>query len=378
MLYEFLENNRIEILELCKTKTKMLAGFRRDSQQLNDGLPLFFDQLINTLVQKQCKTTQDAMLSDAAIHGNEFLTLGYSLSHVVHSYGSMCQAITELATQKNANISPEEFNILNGCLDIAIASAVSEFQFRSNAATEQRETKHLGFLAHELRNALSSVTLAHEMIKAGIVGSGGSTANVLELNLVRMRNLIDRSLSEVRMRADADLFIEKFRLADLFEQITLTARIDAKKKSQILSVEVDPQFFLEADRQFVLTAVSNLIQNAIKYTKSGGSIHLKGHHLSDRVFIEVQDECGGIPNEKLKTLFDPFIMQSSDRSGLGLGLTISQKAIHLNQGTITVKNQPGSGCTFVIEIPNKVTPPVTPKSVVPGIESVQPDFKRKP
>ena len=105
---------------------------------------------------------------------------------------------------------------------------------------------------------------------------------------------------------------------------------------------------------------------------------MKGHHLSDRVFIEVQDECGGIPNEKLKTLFDPFIMQSSDRSGLGLGLTISQKAIHLNQGTITVKNQPGSGCTFVIEIPNKVTPPVTPKSVVPGIESVQPDFKRKP
>ena len=111
----------------------------------------------------------DQMLSEAASHGKEFLNLGYSLSHVVHSYGSMCQAITELATRKNANISPGEFNILNGCLDIAIASAVSEFQFRSNEASEDREIKHLGFLAHELRNALSSATVAQEMIKAGLV-----------------------------------------------------------------------------------------------------------------------------------------------------------------------------------------------------------------
>ncbi len=121
----------------------------------------------------------------AASHGKEFLKLGYSLSHVVHSYGSMCQSFTELATQKNANISPQEFNILNGCLDIAIASAVSEFQFRSNEATEERELQHLGFLAHELRNALSSATVAHEMIKAGLVGVGGSTASVLEANLSR-------------------------------------------------------------------------------------------------------------------------------------------------------------------------------------------------
>lgn len=377
MLHEFLQQNKNDLLELCQTKTEALSGFKRDSELLKKGLPLFFDQLINTLMQKQCKSTQEAMLSTAATHGKEFLSLGYSLSHVVHSYGSMCQAITELATQKNANISPDEFNILNGCLDIAIASAVSEFQFRSNAASEERENKHLGFLAHELRNALSSVTLAHEMIKAGIVGAGGSTANVLELNLVRMRNLIDRSLSEVRMRAEADLFIENFRLIDLFDQIVMTARIDANKKSQTLIIEVDPRLKLEADRQFILSATANLIQNAIKYSKSGGSIILRGRSANDRIFIEVQDECGGIPSDKINTLFEPFVMQNTNRGGLGLGLTISQKAVQLNQGSIQIKNHPGVGCTFIIEIPKKVIPPPTLKSVVPGVEAVQPDFNRK-
>ena len=212
MLHEFLKLNQNEILELSAEKTKRLAGHRGDSEQLKSGLPLFYHQLIKVLEQKLSKHPSDEMLTAAASHGSEFLKLGYSLSHVVHSYGSMCQSITELATLKNADISPQEFNILNGCLDIAIASAVSEFQFRSNQANEERELKHLGFLAHELRNALSSVTIAHDMIKAGYVGVGGSTANVLELNIVRMRNLIDRSLSEVRMRADADLFIEKFHL----------------------------------------------------------------------------------------------------------------------------------------------------------------------
>ena len=143
MLHDFLKANRNEILKLCSEKTKELAGTRKDSEQLNEGLPLFFEQLIKVLEKKVGSHPPDEMLADAAIHGKEFLILGYTLSHVVHSYGAMCQAITELATRKNANISPDEFNILNGCLDIAIASAVSEFQFRSNEATEERELQHL-------------------------------------------------------------------------------------------------------------------------------------------------------------------------------------------------------------------------------------------
>lgn len=377
MLHDFLKVNRNEILELCSEKTRELAGLRKDSEQLNAGLPLFFEQLIKVLEKRLSKHPTDEMMVDAATHGKEFLILGYTLSHVVHSYGSMCQSITELATRKNANISPDEFNILNGCLDIAIASAVSEFQFRSNEATEERELLHLGFLAHELRNSLSSATVAHEMIKAGLVGAGGSTANVLETSLVRMRNLIDRSLSEVRMRSDSDIFIEKFRLADLFDLVVISAKMDARKRNQTITAHVDWNIEVEGDRQYISSALSNLVQNAIKYTKSGGKIVVRGQLIEEKVIIEVEDECGGIQVDKISSLFKPFVKSSKDRSGLGLGLSITQRAVHLSQGKIEVRNFEGKGCTFIIEIPQKVSPTASNKTAVPGQYSVQPDFTKK-
>ncbi len=383
MLHEFLHANRKKILALSEEKTKILAGLLDVSEQLKLGLPLFYDQLIRVLERRLIKHEHEHerppedMLISAASHGKEFLYLGYSLSHVVHAYGAMCQAITEIATTKDARISASEFNILNGCLDFAIASAVSEFQFQSNEANEEREIKHLGFLAHELRNALSSATVAHEMIKAGLVGVGGSTASVLDANLVRMRNLIDRSLSEVRMRADADLLIEKFRLLDLLDQIVITAKVDAGKRKQSLVVDADWKIEIEGDRQLILSAVANLVQNAIKYTKSGGIIGLKGKLLDDRVYIEIEDQCGGLETNKISSLFKPYVQNNSDRSGLGLGLTITQRAIYLSQGNINVRNTPGEGCVFVVDIPQKIKLPPSNKSAVPGLESVQPAFSKK-
>ncbi len=372
-----LEENKSDILALSEAKTLRLAGINGGSDQLKVGLPLFYDQLITVLEKKLMSNPPDALLQAAAQHGKEFLRLGYSLSHVVHAYGAMCQAITELAMKKNADISSSEFNILNGCLDVAIASAVSEFQFRSVEASEAREVQHLGILAHELRNALSSATLAHEMIRAGLVGTGGSTADVLDANLSRMRQIIDRSLSEVRLRADADLFIEKFRLSDLCDQIFVTAKIEARKKDVLLTCEVDWKIELETDRQFVLSAVANLIQNAIKYTHRGGKIRLGAQINGDHVAIEVEDGCGGIDPAKVAIIFEPYVQKNTDRSGIGLGLTIAQRAVELCQGKISVRNNPGHGCTFVIEIPQKITPDSSRKTTVPGIDSVQPDFSKK-
>ncbi len=317
MLQEFLVANRLQILEISAEKTKALAGSREDSEQLRRGLPLFYEQLIRVLAEKKSARPSVDLLNCASEHGKEFLRLGYSLSHVVHAYGAMCQAITELAIMKNAMITAVEFNVLNGCLDTAIAAAVSEFQFHSVQASETRETEHLGFLAHELRNALSSATIAHEMIKAGLVGTGGSTSAVLESNLTRMRHLIDRSLSEVRTRADVQLFVEKFRIAELIDQIILTANVDAKKRNQTVSSQVDRQLTVESDRQFILSAVANLLQNAIKYTKTGGSIQLRAQASGDKVTIEVEDECGGIPADKVDSIFEPFVQINKNKSGLG-------------------------------------------------------------
>jgi signal transduction histidine kinase len=67
--------------------------------------------------------------------------------------------------------------------------------------------------------------------------------------------------------------------------------------------------------------------------------------------IEVKDECGGLPDGKAEELFRPFEQKSSDRTGLGLGLSISRRAVQANDGTLSVRNIAGVGCIFTIDFP---------------------------
>ena len=103
----------------------------------------------------------------------------------------------------------------------------------------------------------------------------------------------------------------------------------------------------------VYSAVSNLIQNALKYTREGGKIQVRGTLVGEDIVIEVEDECGGL-SDRASELFKPFEQQHKDRKGLGLGLTIAQRAINLNHGTIGVRNLPGKGCVFKITLPKKL------------------------
>jgi signal transduction histidine kinase len=371
MLYEFLEQHEAEVLALAEEKTLKLAGPLLSTDELKMALPLFYKNLIEYLKFTKENSTSEKIIQDASDHARELLRLNYTLSHVVHSYGAMCQAVTEFAQRKQEPISTVEFNDLNMCLDIAIAAAVSEFQFLNVQAIEAREVQHLGILAHELRNALSRAVMAHEMIKQGLVGTGGSTARVLGENLLTMRNLIDRSLSDIRMRADPELYIENFKLSTLIDQIIVTAQDELKKKNQTVSADINLHIELETDRQLLLSAIANLIQNALKYSKVGGRIIVRAATAGPNIVVEVEDECGGIPPEMLKKLFKPFSSGGLDQSGMGLGLTIIQRAVSLIQGKISNHNMPGKGCAFRMEIPMKLVPK-SDNRPFPGGTSAQP------
>ncbi|MEQ1722579.1 MAG: HAMP domain-containing sensor histidine kinase [Pseudobdellovibrio sp.] len=342
------------------------------SEELKKGLPIFLENLITYLKSPRPHAAcEKQIVAGAAHHGKELMRLNYTLSHVVHAYGAMCQAVTELAHLKNAVIQTQDFNDFNMCLDIAIAAAVSEFQFNCALATEEREVQNLGALVHELRNALSSATIAHEMIKQGIVANSGSTSRVLGDNLTRMRHLIDRSLSDVRMRADPEMYIEKFYLNDLVDQILLTATSEAATKKQILRNEIKSSIELETDRHLLLSAIANLVQNALKYSKEGATITLRSALIQESVIIEIEDECGGLQPAIQKTMFKPFLSGGFDQSGMGLGLMIVQKAITLLQGKISVRNIESHGCAILIEIPKKIEP-VKINRAVNGESSAQP------
>jgi signal transduction histidine kinase len=95
------------------------------------------------------------------------------------------------------------------------------------------------------------------------------------------------------------------------------------------------------------------------------------------VLISVTDECGGIDPKKVEKLFEPYVQASTDRSGLGLGLSIAQRAVQLNAGTLTVSNSTGQGCTFTIDIPQRLVAAPSTKITVSGKDSVQPNFSKR-
>jgi signal transduction histidine kinase len=206
-----------------------------------------------------------------------------------------------------------------------------------------------------LRNGLSIINTSLHLIRSGTVGFGGSTGQVLDRTLKRQQELIDRSLAEVRLRVDPKVHKESALLLQLIDQIVATSEAETSEKKQVLEISVEPGLKIEADQYLLLSAVSNLVQNAIKYSCRGGTIRIRGHGVGQQTIIEVEDECGGLASATPNDLFKPFEQHNKNRNGLGLGLPIAQRAIALNDGTIDVRNLPGRGCVFRISLPRMDT-----------------------
>jgi signal transduction histidine kinase len=292
----------------------------------------------------------------ATAHGKQLLHLGYSVDQVVHDYGDLCQAITDLAVERDAPFSVDQFRTLNRCLDNAIADAVTEFvvQRDSNVALNHSTdvTQKLGFLAHELRNSLQTATMAFTALESGKLSIAGSTGAVLKRSLVALSALVTRSMVEVRTAAGEPHQNELFALSALIAEARDAASLDASSRGCDFAVmPVSSLVALKGDRNQLLSSLTNLLQNAFKFTRPHTEVMLNAYATGDRVFIEVSDHCGGLPPGATETIFTPFTQRSSDKSGLGLGLSAARRNVKADGGTLTVRDRPGHGCTFTISLP---------------------------
>ena len=354
MLSDFLSRRRKTILALSRHKVITLAGSALDPEAWNQGLPEVYDHLIPALQHVAKFGTPSSRESDEAraiLRGEKMLRLGLTVSQVVHGYRAICLAITEVAAEQGFAISTEEFNVINRVLDIAVAEAITAYEQLHNNIIGNAEAQRLGSLAHELRNALTNVTLAHALIKAGVGDTLGETNAVLEKGLSRMRDIIDRSLAEVRLHSEPLPDLHRLHLIDLVDEVGVTAIHEGQSRGIKFLVQVAPTIVLDVDPQHMVSALSNLVQNAIKFSKPGTTVQLRARETGDKVTIEVEDECGGLPPGRIEELFRPFTQGGADRSGMGLGLAISRRAIGLNGGSISARDLPGKGCVFTIILP---------------------------
>jgi hypothetical protein len=205
MLHDFISSNREELIARARAKASARPSPSSSEDEPEDGVPLFLAQVSETLRLEVTATpfSPTAIGAGAARHGRELLARGYLVSQVVHDYAEVCQAMTELAVEKGATISSEEYRTLNRCLDTAIAEAVTEYGRLKEEAASQQDLRRRGEIAHELRNFVQTALLSFQVLEAGKVGASGRAAGVLGRSLVNIKDLADSLVSEVRLAARA-------------------------------------------------------------------------------------------------------------------------------------------------------------------------------
>ena len=365
MLYEFITMNRDAIIAITSDRVRGRSWPSIAAGEIEHGVPMFLTQLAETLRLEATGVPfpDDAIGATAARHGGDLLRLGFTVSQVVHDYGDICQAITALAVEQHAPISVEEFHTLNRCLDTAIAEAVTEHARVTAGDRAAEELERLGHAAHELRDIVNTGVLAFHALKRGAVAINGSTGAILGRSLMSLQGVIDRTLSEVRLEAGKQRRA-RLPVVTFIDEIAATGALHSEYRNVQFTVEpIDPGLFVEADPQLLTSAVMNLLHNAFKNTPPGGRVILRAHAEERRLLVEIEDECGGIPASS-GDLFQVFgERRGSDRSGLGLGLSISRKAVRAHGGDIRIRNIPGTGCVFVIEVPLAADVPEVPQGV---------------
>jgi signal transduction histidine kinase len=349
MLFELIAQHRDLLVARAREKVRQRVAPAPTELELSRGVPLFLDQF-STRLKRSEDHEASVINTDATIRGGELLEAGFTIGQVVHGYGDICQSVMQLAVELQISVPPKSFKTLNMCLDIAIADAVTEYASRREQQIVDRGVEHLGFLAHELRNLLNTATLAFEAVRGGSVGVGGSTGQLLATSLVRMSELVTESLAEVRLAAGRSRN-ERVRVGHLLEELEIAATTQANTRQLELAIAPVPDdLCIDGDAQIVASILTNLVQNACKFTHKHGRITISTRITAETVAIDVADQCGGLSAGNSEELFRPYEQRSSDRSGLGLGLPISRKGAITVGGTLTVRDVPGTGCVFTVTL----------------------------
>jgi len=213
MLHEFLTSNRQLLIARCRKKAAKRFKPTETVATLDHGVPLFLQQLVETLREEQTTHVRQgddsqptpaptAIGRAAALHGAELLRRGFSVDQVVHDYGDVCQCVTALAVEQSVAISTDEFRTLNRCLDNAIADAVASFgSARQTSIDREAETmqQRLVVFTAEHRRLVDIAVQAFAAIQTGNIGVAGATGTLMVHTLDELRSLTERSLPEMRV-----------------------------------------------------------------------------------------------------------------------------------------------------------------------------------
>jgi signal transduction histidine kinase len=360
-MHEFIEARKADILQACLGKLRETREGQTDAELLNE-LPRFMDSFV-ALLRRDAKlgeteTVQQSTVrrlietDDAVKRALTRKSQGFDITRVIHDYEVFCDKLNDLAAKEHLVFASREHQLMNIFLDEALARGIEAFTAATAADEREDRAQVLGSLAHEIRNAANGASLAFAMIRRGQVGVSGRTADVVQRSLGRIEALVQNSLVEAKLHGKLPVRKESLGLAELLGHVVEGAY---PERGIQVRVEVGHDLRADADARLITTAISNLLQNALKFTRDCGYVTLRARETGDTMVIEVEDQCGGLPEGASESLFKPFVQGAPDPRGVGLGLHIVRGAIEAHGGTVTAKDLPGVGCVFTVTLPRPVS-----------------------
>jgi PAS domain S-box-containing protein len=269
--------------------------------------------------------------------------------------------------RKDDSVFPMELAVSETRLGVrriftGIVRDITEFKRAVEALkdADQRKDQFLAMLAHELRNPLAPISNAVQIMQ--LEGPNGPSfqwsTEVIEDQIKHMTRMVDDLLDVSRItRGKVDLQKETVKLADVVEFAFEASRptIDAYHH-QLNVILPDEPIVLEVDPPRLAQVLSNLLNNAAKYTDEGGQISLTAEKLGHEVLIRVRDSGIGIAPDLLPKVFELFTQAdqtlSRSRGGLGIGLTLVRSLVELHDGRVTAHSDgPGQGSEFLVRLP---------------------------
>lgn len=343
MLADFLDANRADIIALARERLSSRRNPKATTAEVKEGLPIFLDQLGEALKLAETRGHIDegAISRAATSQGGRLFDLGLTIGQLVHDYGDVCQAITELAVERGELISAEDFQMLNRVLDEAIAWAAAEYLRQRDVVLGHKSDERLAVLARQMRTIVTTAMISAESIRTGRVSCSGATATLHRRSLAGLLDLIDHSLAGVRLESDSQL-PEHIAVRQLVEDVEIPAIIEAQARGLEFSVStmVDRTVTIEGDRQILAAALAALLSNAFKHSVDKSPVVLRTSLHADRVLFEVEHECEDLPATDVASL-------------AGRGLAIGLRAARASGGELRTANGTGKACRFILDLPRK-------------------------
>ena len=346
-LGDFIDANREEVIERWEQNATGRLQLDLETSQLRNNLPEFIDDVAEALRSEsdRCRNAHSART-----HGQHRMKIGVDIGRLTEEMTLVGETVAELARDRGYVISSDELLAMMNAIGQGAAASVSAYAELRDKQLADQAAQHFSFIAHEIRNPLHNASLAAQTLQFSPEEERSEWLKRLNRSLEQLAELVDDALVEARLYGEPRLRLKKLSARKLLEEVLREFAPQTAEREQTLELAAD-DFVLEGDHAILLSALSNLVKNAIKFTPDGGRIEIHARRAGDTASFTVTDQCGGIAEKLVPRLFQKFVQAAPSKGGSGLGLVIVRQAARAHRGTARVDNRPGKNCSFVLELP---------------------------